>query len=452
MTPIERGASAWPMLIAAALALLAPCTVFAQGGGMTAAGVGLGLQQLADADLDAIEQAVGRRVGVMVAQVTPGSPAEAAGVRAGDILFAVAGQGVASPEAVDQALAGASGQVPLGLIRMEGGNAQIVEVSLGAGQAAAPQGGGFGPFGGAAPAGPPAGGVPGGGVQQPAGTVDGQAGRVVTSPLGVAFTVPANWQTQNSQAGISLVPPDTAQGPQGALEFYVFASIPAQGVTAASDPRVEQALDALVAQQVPFLQRASAAEPVAAGSIPGIAILWEGVAPNGVTMRARAYAAVVGTMGVLFCGVGERQAVANRDGALRAIFSTLTAVQVQRDPNLAGTWFLLETKTIWNADPNVSSQDRAKLASDDKNWLTLNPDGSALLVTQHYMVAGGAGVWLEDKNEKKTAGQWAAAGGVLQVAWEDGSTSQYQYELLQAQNGIGLRLSDGKDLTTWQRQ
>jgi len=451
MTPIERRPGVRAMLVLATMALLAPCVVFGEGGGMTATGVGLGLQQLPAADLDAIERAVGHRVGVMVAQVSPGSPAEAAGVKPGDILFAVAGQGVASPEAVDQALAGAQGQVPLGLIRMEGGNAQIVEVTLGAVQAA-PQGG-FGPFGGTAPGGAPAGGLPGGGhQQQPAGTVGGQAGRVVTSPLGVAYTVPADWQTQESPNGTGLLPPDVVQGPQGPLEFYVFASLPAEGVTTATDPRVEQALDGLVAEQVPFMQRASAAEPVAAGSIPGIGILWEGVAPNGVTMRARAYAAVVGAMGVVFCGVGERQAVANRDAALRAIFSTLTAVQVQRDPNLAGTWFLLETRTIWNADPSVSSGDRAKLASDDKNWLTLNPDGTALLVTQHYMIAGGAGVWLEDKNEKKTAGQWAAAGGVLQVAWEDGSSSQYQYELFQAQNGVGLRLSDGRNATTWARQ
>lgn len=64
------------------------------------------LRALDPADLDAIERQSGHRVGVMVVAVAPGSPAERAGLRAGDVLLTVAGRGVDSPAAVASALRG----------------------------------------------------------------------------------------------------------------------------------------------------------------------------------------------------------------------------------------------------------------------------------------------------------------------------------------------------------
>jgi len=71
--------------------------------------IGWQLQALDREALDKIEKVTGHGVGVLIAQVAPGSAAAQAGLQANDILLTVGKTGVDSPQAVDQALAGQSG-------------------------------------------------------------------------------------------------------------------------------------------------------------------------------------------------------------------------------------------------------------------------------------------------------------------------------------------------------
>lgn len=107
-----------------------------------AGGVGWTLEALDAASLDRIEKAAGRRVGVAVAQVAAGSPAAKAQVKPMDILLVVAGQGVASPAAVEQALQGRTGVINLLAMRPGQNQYETVNLQLDLGGAGAGQAGG----------------------------------------------------------------------------------------------------------------------------------------------------------------------------------------------------------------------------------------------------------------------------------------------------------------------
>lgn len=83
----------------------------AQGVGPTAEAAGIVLQSLSSEDLDAVEQQVGYRVGVYVAEVKAGSAAAAAGIKAKDIIIIIGETGVDSTEAAAAAIKAASGTV-----------------------------------------------------------------------------------------------------------------------------------------------------------------------------------------------------------------------------------------------------------------------------------------------------------------------------------------------------
>lgn len=84
----------------------------------SAKGIGLTLLPLAPEDLDAIQRATRRRVGVMVSAVARESLCAKAGIKKGDIILALGSTGVDSPEAVDRALSGKAGKLDVGILRI----------------------------------------------------------------------------------------------------------------------------------------------------------------------------------------------------------------------------------------------------------------------------------------------------------------------------------------------
>jgi membrane-associated protease RseP (regulator of RpoE activity) len=124
------------VLVVSVIALFATgLLVPASSQGVSAAqSAGLTLQALSDEDLDQIEASSGHRVGVLVQQVAPGSAAAQAGIKAGDVLLTVGSTGVASPQAVDVALAQAQGAVQIMAMRQgANGDFQPVTVTMGQG-------------------------------------------------------------------------------------------------------------------------------------------------------------------------------------------------------------------------------------------------------------------------------------------------------------------------------
>lgn len=117
-------------LVIASLLLYCLAPLGVRAAGVTAQGLGLTLEALSADELDATEQVLGQRVGVLVRAVTPQSAAAKAGLRTGDLLFVIGKQGVDSPQAVDAALAGLTGVVDVMGARQNGEQYDVVKVSL----------------------------------------------------------------------------------------------------------------------------------------------------------------------------------------------------------------------------------------------------------------------------------------------------------------------------------
>ncbi len=98
--------------------LAATGPLFAQGAPRPR--IGLALEALSPEQLDSIEKSIGYRVGVRVGQVAPGSPAEKAGFRAGDVILAISKRGVASPQEAVQEFAGKAGRIEVTAARPDG--------------------------------------------------------------------------------------------------------------------------------------------------------------------------------------------------------------------------------------------------------------------------------------------------------------------------------------------
>ena len=79
--------------------------------GQVAEAAGLVMQTLSSADLDEVQASIGRRFGVEVIEIRPGTPGAAAGFQDGDILYMIGGMGVDSAPRAAAALKTARGDV-----------------------------------------------------------------------------------------------------------------------------------------------------------------------------------------------------------------------------------------------------------------------------------------------------------------------------------------------------
>ena len=130
-----------PLLLGAVLLLRLLPLAHCQPAPAPVEAAGMVLATLGTEDLDALEQATGKRLGVQVVDVKAGSAAAAAGVKAGDILFTVGKTGVASAEQAADALKAATGEVELVAASTADGNWQAAQYKLKLdGTAAAPAG------------------------------------------------------------------------------------------------------------------------------------------------------------------------------------------------------------------------------------------------------------------------------------------------------------------------
>ena len=91
--------------------------------------VGIVMTGLSDDQLDAIARAIGQRVGVMITQVVPGSPADKAGIKAGNVIFAIAQHGMASPQEAVQEFSTRAGKTQVTVGRPDADGA-LVTVNL----------------------------------------------------------------------------------------------------------------------------------------------------------------------------------------------------------------------------------------------------------------------------------------------------------------------------------
>ena len=126
-----------PSLLAIAAFALAPVVAHGQGTGPPGPVAGITFATLPDADLDTIKERSGYRLGVSVTAVAAASPGAAAGLKPGDVVFAVGKTGVDNAEKAVAALRAATGEIDLAGMTLVDGQFEVKVFRLNLGVAPA---------------------------------------------------------------------------------------------------------------------------------------------------------------------------------------------------------------------------------------------------------------------------------------------------------------------------
>jgi hypothetical protein len=166
-----------------------------------------------------------------------------------------------------------------------------------------------------------------------------------------------------------VILPDGAD-PQN--ELYLLASDSAEGVTQIDDPRVVPLIDAQIRSLFPRLERKGGADRFSTGLGPGLALTWEGKAPTGEAVRARAFLTLPGDGKVIYLlGLAEKSRFESREKAIRTLFASL-AQDKQRSAGKRST-----AAGKGDADNTLSRQWRQRLSGQKLTYLTSYNSGSA---------------------------------------------------------------------------
>jgi hypothetical protein len=410
------------LLVPLVLAGLLPSPTVAGEAGAAAA-AGLSLSALTDDYLEAVRQATGYRVGVLIAAVAPGTPAAAAGLRTGDLLYTVAGRTVDSPAAVDEALAGRAGAVAVTGVRpAKAGGWEALDVTLTL---------------------PPA----GSGAAPPA-----AKGRTYRHVIGFSLWYPEGWTVASGEGYLTLVPPDPAGTPASPEELYLITgeSVEGTGIASAADPRVAEFLDGQVRSMIPAFRRVRGPDPVPTAKGGGVVMEWRAEGAPGGEVAGRAYVNILRGHGVALVAIGLRKHLDAREGALRAVFASFGFGEGRLDARLAGRWGLVSTRSLSGSalEPTGS---RAGMVSETQSSIELRADGTFERTDVTETIAMGAGVSLADKRRDVWRGRWNAGDGVLCLMGEDESFAEYRYDLVPGTRAPELHLTGAARVEVWSR-
>ncbi|MBK8474754.1 MAG: hypothetical protein IPL39_00165 [Opitutaceae bacterium] len=260
---------------------------------------------------------------------------------------------------------------------------------------------------------------------------------------GFSFDYPAGWAADESQAasGILVLRPANTQPQQ---ETYLVSGADAGGITAATDPRVEQLLEQFVAQMAPGFQRTGRSESIAAGEQAGVSLVWEGAGPTGAPMRLRVYTTVLNNALVSLTAVGETPRILAREGQLRAIFTTFdldkaaataaTGASGGNPVELVGTWKNWKFKSYGGSSSSEKTT-FITLAADGSYGVSGNAESSHSFTFRNSGGAetGNAG-YASQGGGSEGGGRWQAANGVLTLTDATGSTS-FNYQIRSNSSG-----------------
>jgi hypothetical protein len=280
-------------------------------------------------------------------------------------------------------------------------------------------------------------------------------GQVYSHPMGFRFWYPAGWKVQTQEEGLQLVPPDAVAGAGGPTEYYAMTAVNVvgEGITTADDPRVVAFVEEQVAQFLPGLRRTGDVMRLALDNGRAICVDWEAPAAQGQTVTARAYVTILQDVGIALFAAAAKDRMAARDPDLRRVFSSIAIQAGTVDTTIVGRWALTSTYALSNdmgqAVGSYDSYTKAKMVSESQRSLELNADGSATRTTTREMLAGAAGLWIEDKSNTVDRGRWNAGDGHLYLTWENGDVEHYRYRVGQGAQGRELRLESGQSGEVW---
>jgi len=259
--------------------------------------------------------------------------------------------------------------------------------------------------------------------------------KIYRHAVGISMRYPASWKLHQAAGALQIIPPDVQMVDGQAREIYVAFADGSNGVNNAKDPRVLQLLDQKMQGFAPFLQRTTEPQNVAAGTLPGIKVTWDGTNPSGLPVTAHMYVVILKGYGVGVLALGDSRRIAERDSTVRAMFSSLAGSSESRDAHLAGTW------SFWSYKGN------SQFSRETKRRMILDSSGRCSWSWSSEAVGSFNTGNLYNNSGDGSMGKWSAVNGVLYILWDDGDNSSWTYRLERTNSG-GRRMyltgSNGK--------
>jgi hypothetical protein len=268
--------------------------------------------------------------------------------------------------------------------------------------------------------------------------IGGAAWKTFKHQTGLSLRYPPTWTTKDAGEALLLTPPDVRQVNGGPLELFVVMASPSGPIRSGDDPRMEQHIEQSANQVLQGFTRTGQTMPIKVGTAPGIVMTWEG-AVQGAPARAQVYATVLKNFGIALLTISAKDQIKpSRDATAKQIFESLVAGAGEKDPRIAGSWFLYSYK---NSGTYGSGR-------ETKSYMTLLPDGTAIWGQQSEAAYIGETGGVATQGSSSDRGSWSAANGQLIVAWGDGTTAAWSYRV-GGGTGAGRRLfltgSSGKE-------
>lgn len=267
--------------------------------------------------------------------------------------------------------------------------------------------------------------------ERPAGALLPGWQRYTDAASGYSFQHPRGWTVQSNQAGLVLIPSD--HDPQ--REMLVGFGMPAQGITDAAAPVVQQNLDMLVMQQAPMLRRVAQPQPLAVPGGSGASYRYSGTLPDGQqvasTVLVRAKDDAILAIGVF----GAQERVAARTPVISTLFGTIASPGELAAVAPGGS----QPSAV--GDPRLVGMFRGETISRGEGIYintqlvyALGADGVVHYGAQSHLNASQRDI---DGNLIYTAngqsdgsmqrGRWQAQGGMLTIQWDAGGRSVFAY-------------------------
>jgi hypothetical protein len=287
---------------------------------------------------------------------------------------------------------------------------------------------------------------------------------------GISVRYPDGWKIREDvNLQVVFLLPDDAEA--GGRETIIVSGADGQGVTSSSDPRVWQAIEALVLQGNPMMKAVDRPSQVKAGTRSGTEFTWETSDLAGNESRVHVLTTVLDKYVVSVTVFGPKERVKGRAAIQKQIFDTLefgagpatggTGVKASADGSsaaaaasgLAGTWMKMDYKSVGGSSWTKNT------------YATLRADGSVLLSEnsesahnfQYQNQQGnevGRAVGGSQGSNSGTVGRWKAARGTLTITYANGGSDDYKYQIQPNSSGwpiLQLQPAGGGKLQEWSR-
>ena len=281
-----------------------------------------------------------------------------------------------------------------------------------------------------------------------------ERGSIYQHPTGLRFWYPQNWQLQELDEALQLIPNGVETTQEGPSEFYFISgeSITGSGISQADDPQVISYVDQQVRSVLPQLRLSNDREYVNLMGTQGLVLNWAGNNNAGKVIEGRAYIVINKDFALTLSAIAYPGLIENRYDSLEKIFTSFVFGEGQLDQALVGTWEKYATASLANSDRIYQTEwTAAQAVSEDKSHLTFYSDGRWNRIDSSHTLMGAGGVWLEDNSKNEYSGEWFADGKRLFMIYKDNTWEDFTYKVVFSDGRRELRTSIGKEATIWRQ-